>query len=551
MIAKDYVYLIIYFLTLFILAPLLGTLMFKIFTKPKDLIFESKLYKLLGLNMKGQTAREYLNSLLSFNFVGLLLFFSIVYFFKGAETPMSWHLAFNTAVSFVTNTNWQAYSGEASLTPLMQMLSCTVQNFLSAATGIAVLLAFARGLKNRKNEDLGNFYRDMTRSVFYVLLPLSLILTLSLTATGVVQTLDSKVKIETLDGEIQTIPLGPVASQVAIKQLGTNGGGYFGVNSAHPLENPSPISNFLELLAILLLPVSLIFTFGKMIEQKKHGFMIFSVMSILLFMGLGLSLYSEHQAHPENLSLSEFKEGKETRFSKTESVLWAVTTTAASNGSVNSMHSSFSPLTGFVTLFNIVLGEIIFGGVGAGLYGMLIFILLTVFLSGLMVGRTPEYLQKKIDSFDMKLVITALILPSCTILLGAAVSLWSPMGLESRLHLGPHGLSEILYAWSSAAGNNGSAFAGLNANTVFYNLLLGFAMLIGRFGVIIPCLLIAGNFSKKKIMQDSPGQMKTDNATFAFVLIAIILVVGALSFFPALLLGPITEHLLMLKNISF
>lgn len=545
----DFLNILVFVLVLIILSPILGKYIAWIYSAKQNQ-FENVLFRALALNTDEQNAKSYIKDLLLLSLISLFLFMAIVYFFPGAKSPMSWHLALNTAISFVTNTNWQAYSGEVSLTPLMQMLSCTVQNFISAGTGISVFIAITRGLKNHGTKTVGNFWRDLTRSILYLLLPLSIILSLALASTGVVQTFSDKTVVSTVEKSEQVISMGPVASQVAIKQLGTNGGGYFGVNSAHPLENPTPFSNFLQLLSILLIPCALVFTFGEMLSQRKHALVIFLVMSFLWLSGLGISLYAEHSANPALLGV-DFLEGKETRFTKTESVLWASATTAASNGSVNSMHSSLSPLSGLVALFNIMLGEIIFGGVGAGMYGMIVFILLTVFLSGLMVGRTPEYLQKKIDTYDVKLVIIALILPSCTILLGSALSSWSEIGLSSRLNSGAHGLSEILYAWSSAAGNNGSAFAGLSANTVFYNVLLGIAMLIGRFGVIIPVLLLAGNFSQKKKMADSKGKMSTDNYIFGSLLLAIILIVGALTFFPALLLGPVVEHFLMIQGISF
>lgn len=550
MVFTDYIFVLIYVGTLLSLSPLLGKYIARVFDASENGKIETALYRLLKIETKDQDAQAYLSSILAFSFVSLISFMLIVLFLPGAKSPMSWHLALNTAISFMTNTNWQAYSGEVSLSPLMQMLSCTVQNFVSAGVGIAVFVAFVRGLRNRGIKEIGNFWRDLTRAVIYLLLPLSIVFSFMLASTGVVQTFHQEKNVATLEGGNQSLQLGPVASQVAIKQLGTNGGGFYGVNSAHPFENPTPFSNFLQLIAILLIPCSLVFTFGEMLGKKKHARIVLLTMAILWIAGLGISLYSEHLIVDSSNGLS-FMEGKEVRFSKAEAVTWATATTSASNGSVNAMHSSLSPLSGFVALFNIMLGEIIFGGVGAGMYGMLIFIILTVFLSGLMVGRTPEYLKKKIDAYDIKLVILALIAPSCTILLGSTLSVWSEFGLSSRTNLGPHGLSEILYAWSSAAGNNGSAFAGLNANTIFYNIGLGLAMLIGRFGVIIPAILIAGNFSTKKIQAENFGKMSTDNWLFGLLLISIILIVGALTFFPALLLGPVVEHFLMFTGQSF
>lgn len=550
MMMSDYFFLLFFIGTLFVASPFLGRYIARIFDRKENGKFEAVIYKMLGVDTGLQDAKGYLASMLAFSFVSLVVFFLFVMILPGAKAPMTWDLALNTAISFMTNTNWQAYSGEVSLSPSMQMLACTVQNFVSAGAGIAVFIAFVRGLRSRGIREIGNFWQDLTRSVVYLLLPLSIVLAVFLASTGVVQTFSQEKVIATLEGGTQALQLGPVASQLAIKQLGTNGGGFYGANSAHPYENPTPLSNFLQLLSILLIPCALVFTFGEMLGKKKHALVVFWTMAFLWVAGLGVSLYSEH-LNVDSLSGLSFMEGKEVRFSKTEAITWATATTAASNGSVNAMHSSLSPLSGLIALFNIMLGEIIFGGVGAGMYGMLIFIILTVFLSGLMVGRTPEYLQKKIDTLDMKLVIIALIAPSCTILLGSTLSVWSEFGLSSRTNLGPHGLSEILYAWSSAAGNNGSAFAGLNANTLFYNLGLGIAMLIGRFGVIVPALLIAGNFAGKKIQAENVGKMSTDNWVFGVLLVSITVIVGALTFFPALLLGPVVEHFLMTTTQSF
>ncbi|MBF0315000.1 MAG: potassium-transporting ATPase subunit KdpA [Oligoflexia bacterium] len=551
MTTSDYLNVIIYIVALFSLSPFLGSYIATVLDKNYDGKLEAMIYKILHIDTSEQNAKDYLKTLLIFHIAGFILFFIVIKNPFGARESMSWHLAFNTAISFITNTNWQAYSGEVSLSPLAQMLGPTVQNFLSAASGIAVMAALVRGLRNRETPLLGNFWRDITRSIIYILLPLSLLLSVVLIASGVVQTLKDHTVVETLEAKTASVlPLGPVASQVAIKQLGTNGGGFFGVNSAHPYENPTPFSNFCQSLSILLIPCALIFTFGFMLKRRKQAVVIFSVVTLFWLLGLGVSLYGEHQVNPA-LESHHFIEGKEIRFSRTEAVIWATATTAASNGSVNAMHSSLSPLSGLVALFNMMTGEIIYGGVGSGMYGMILFVILTVFLSGLMVGRTPEYLQKKIDAFDMKWTIIALIVPICTILLGSAISIHLETGLASRSNFGPHGLSEILYAWTSAGGNNGSAFAGLNANTAFYNILLGIAMLLGRFGVIIPALLIAGNFSQKKLMQDCPNQMCTDSLTFGCMLFSVILIVGALTFFPALLLGPIVEHLLMMMARCF
>jgi len=463
---------------------------------------------------------------------------------------VSWHSSFNTAVSFMTNTNWQGYAGETTMSYLTQMLGLAVQNFLSAATGIAVFLALARGIVRKSTTAIGNFWVDTVRATLYVLLPLSIILAIILIGQGVVQNFASYQNVITIEGATQSIPEGPAASQIAIKQLGTNGGGFFNANSAHPYENPTPLSNFLEMLSILLLPAALTFAYGSMVKNRKHGWVIFGVMFILLITGLGLSLYSEYNGNPQMGGLASL-EGKETRFGVANSILWSVATTDASNGSINAMHDSLTPLAGGIAMFNLMLGEIIFGGVGAGMYGMLLLVLLTVFLAGLMVGRTPEYLGKKIEAKEMQMTIIAILAPCAVILIGAGIAAVLPEGLSSLANKGPHGLSEILYAFASAAGNNGSAFAGLNANTVFYNVMLGFAMLIGRFAIIVPALVIAGSLAQKKEMAKSIGTFTTDNFIFGILLFSVIIIVGALTFFPVLSLGPIVEHFLMLAGRVF
>ncbi len=463
---------------------------------------------------------------------------------------VSWHSAFNTSVSFMTNTNWQGYAGETTLSYFVQMIGLTVQNFVSAATGIAVLLALVRGLSRKSTDQLGSFWTDLTRSTLYVLLPLSILFSVVLVGQGVVQNFKTYETVQTVQGATQVIPQGPAASQIAIKQIGTNGGGYFNANSAHPFENPTPLSNFLEMLMILLIPAALTYTYGKMVGSTRQGWTIFTAMLILLLIGLSISLYAEYSSNAIFGKLP-LMEGKETRFGITNSILWSTTTTAASNGSVNAMHDSLSPLAGMVAMINLMLGEVIFGGVGAGLYGMVIFVILTVFIAGLMVGRTPEYLGKKIQKFEVQMAIIAVLAPNLVILLFAALASVTAPGLTGLNNAGPHGLSEILYAYSSAAGNNGSAFAGLNANTVFYNLTLGAGMLIGRFGIIVPVLAIAGSMAKKNITPTSAGTFHTDNWLFLGLLIAVILIVGGLTHFPALSLGPISEHLLMNKGITF
>jgi len=563
MATQDIIQIILFFALLIGLTPILGNYMSKVFSGRKHIMLpvfgwlEKLTYKFININPEEESNwKSYAINLLLFNLIGFV-FVLLIQLFQ-ATLPLnpehlpnvSWHLAFNTAVSFMTNTNWQGYSGETTLSYFVQMIGLTVQNFVSAATGIAVLLALIRGISRKTTDRLGNFWCDLTRSTIYILLPLSILLSVALVGQGVVQNFKSYETIHTLQGEQQVIPMGPAASQIAIKQLGTNGGGFFGANSAHPFENPTPFSNFLEMLSILLIPAALTFTYGKMTGSKRGGWTIFSVMFILLIAGLGISLYAEYSANPVfgNLPLME---GKETRFGITNSVLWSVSTTAASNGSVNAMLDSFSPMAGMIAMINLMLGEIVYGGVGAGIYGMIMYVIITVFIAGLMVGRTPEYMGKKIEALEIKMAIIAILAPSFVILFFSAWAASSGYGLASLNNSGPHGFSEILYAYSSAAGNNGSAFAGLNANTLFYNLTLGFGMLIGRFGVIIPVLAIAGNMAKKKITPVSAGTFATDNWLFAGLLIAVILFVGGLTFFPALSLGPIVEHLLLNKGLSF
>jgi len=560
---QDFIQIILFFAILTGLTPLLGNFMFKVFTGSKHIMspvfgwLENLTYKFSGIDPESETNwKSYTFDMLMFNFIGFLFVFVIQLFqaqlpLNPASLPnVSWHSAFNTAVSFMTNTNWQGYSGETTLSYFVQMAGLTVQNFVSAATGIAVLLALIRGIARKTTDKLGNFRTDLTRSTLYVLLPLSILFAVVLVGQGVVQNFKTYDTVHTLQGATQVIPMGPAASQIAIKQLGTNGGGFFNANSAHPFENPTPLSNFLEMLALLLIPAALTFTYGKMVGSTRQGWTIFKAMVILLLIGLGISLYAEYSANPifGNLPLME---GKETRLGITNSVLWSTATSAASNGSVNAMHDSLSPLTGMVAMINLMLGEIIFGGVGAGLYGMVIFIIITVFIAGLMVGRTPEYLGKKIQKFEVQMAIIAVLAPNIVILLFAAWASVSAPGLAGLNNSGPHGLSEILYAYASAAGNNGSAFAGLNANTLFYNLTIGIGMLIGRFGIIIPVMAIAGSMAVKKITPSSSGTFQTDNWLFIGLLIAVIVIVGGLTHFPALALGPIAEHLLMNNGVTF
>ena len=559
----DWIQILLYFGLLIICTPFLGRHMANVFEGKRTLLspllqgVERVVYRLAGVDaVREMRWTAYLFAMLAFNLVGF--FFLLLLQMLQGRLPLNpaglpgvepW-LAFNTATSFMTNTNWQSYSGEITMSYLTQMLGLSVQNFVSAATGIAVVIALTRGLARRAGQTLGNFWADLVRGTLYILIPLSLLLAIVLVSQGVVQNWNPYVEARTLTGETQLLPQGPAASQIAIKQLGTNGGGFFNTNSAHPYENPTPLSNFLEMLAILLIPAALTYTYGLLVGSTRQGWVIFVAMLLLLVAGFAMMLAAEQQPNPA-LGLGANWEGKEYRLGITNSVLWGAVTTAASNGSVNAMHSSFSPLAGGIALLNIMLGEVIFGGVGAGLYGMLIFVILTVFIAGLMVGRTPEYLGKKIEAFEIKMAMLAVLLPSACILLFAAVAAVTESGLSSRANGGPHGLTELLYAFASAAGNNGSAFAGLNANTPFYNGLLGLAMWIGRFGVIIPALAIGGSMVSKKVAPPSPGTFPTDGPLFVALLMAIILIVGALTFFPALSLGPIVEHLLAQAGRSF
>ncbi len=560
---NEAIQLILFFVLLAAIAPLLGKFMYRVFTGEKHFMksifgwLENAVYKICGINSKEEMNwKTYTFGVLLFNVFGMLFLYllQVLQAYLPLNTEklpnVSWHLAFNTAVSFVTNTNWQSYSGENTLGYLVQMLGLTVQNFVSAGTGIAVLLALIRGLTRKTTDILGNFWVDLTRSVVYVLLPLAMILAFVLIGQGAVQTFSHYVTATTLQGPEQVIPLGPAASQIAIKQLGTNGGGFFNANSAHPFENPTPFANFLEMFGLIIISASLVFTYGHYMKNKSQARAIFITMFILFASGLAISLWSEY-SYNNVLNVSGNMEGKETRFGIVNSVLFSVATTVTSCGAVNAMHDSLSPLSGMVSMFNMMLGEVIFGGVGSGLYGMIIFIILTVFIAGLMVGRTPEYLGKKVEAFEVKMAILAVLAPNLVIKLFSAIACSVPAGLSSLNNAGPHGLSEILYAFSSAAGNNGSAFGGLSVNTVFYNLMLGFGMLIGRFGIIIPVMAIAGSMAKKKITPVSSGTFKTDNWLFIILLIGVILIIGGLTFFPPLALGPIAEHFLMNLGVTF
>lgn len=553
----DFLHIALYFGLLIALTPLLGGFMAKVLCGEKTWLtpvlkpLEGFICKFSGVDDREEMSwKEYAFALLAFNALGFLAVFVLL--LAQSSLPLnpqgtggtSGFLAFNTAVSFMTNTNWQAYSGEAALSYLTQMLGLGVQNFVSAATGIAVMIALTRGIARKHAASIGNFWVDLTRTTLYILLPLSLLLAVALISQGVVQSFGTYLQATTLEGRSQVIPLGPAASQIAIKQLDTNGGGFFGVNSAHPFENPTPFSNFLQVFAILLIPSALTYTYGKMVGSVRQGWTIFAAMLAVLLVVLAVSLWSE-TSYNAVLQTSVQMEGKEQRFGVANSVLWGMTTTVASNGSVNAMHDSFSPLAGGMAMLNMMLGEVIFGGVGAGLYGMLMFIIITVFIAGLMVGRTPEYLGKKIEAFEVQMAMLTILAPSAVILIGTMIAVLIPQGLSSLNNQGAHGFSEILYAFTSAAGNNGSAFAGLTVDTPFYNIALGIGMLAGRFGVILPALAIAGSLVGKKYTPPSLGTFPTDKPLFAVLLIAVIIIVGALTFFPALSLGPIVEHLLM------
>ncbi len=519
---------------------------------------ERLLWRVSGVAPGGMNWQRYLLAILLFNALGLVLLFLML--LNQSHLPLnpqglpglSWHLALNTAVSFVTNTNWQSYAGESTLSYFSQMVGLTVQNFLSAATGIAVAFALIRGFANRALDDLGNAWRDITRITLYVLLPLSLLMALFLVSQGVLQNLNGYVELTTLEGAKQVLPMGPVASQEAIKMLGTNGGGFFNANSAHPFENPTALSNFVQMLAIFLIPAALCFAFGDALRDRRQGHTLLWAMSLMFIAAVAVVMWAELQGNPHFLTLgadtAANMEGKETRFGILNSSLFAVITTAASCGAVNAMHDSFTALGGMVPMWLMQIGEVVFGGVGAGLYGMLLFVLLAVFIAGLMIGRSPEYLGKKIDVREMKMTALAILVTPTLVLLGSALAMMTDAGRSAMLNPGTHGFSEVLYAVSSAANNNGSAFGGLSANTPFWNLLLAFCMLVGRFGIIIPVLAIAGSLARKKIQPQGNGTLPTHGALFIALLIGTVLLVGALTFIPALALGPVAEHLHMLSR---
>jgi len=510
----------------------------------------------------------YAGAMILFSLVGFVTLYAlqrfqaVLPFNPQGQSAVEESLAFNTAVSFVTNTNWQSYGGETTMSYLTQMAGLTMHNFVSAATGIALAIALVRGFARREAKTIGNFWVDLTRATLYVMLPLSIVVALALIFFGMPQNLGAYTEATTLEGVKQVIAQGPVASQIAVKQLGTNGGGFFNVNSAHPFENPSAITNLIEMWSILAISAALTYTFGRMVKDQRQGWALFAAMGVLVLAGLTTCYWAESQGNPafaqfnvdqapSNIQAGGNMEGKEVRFGIVNSTIWATVTTDASNGSVNSMHDSYTPLGGAVPLVNIQLGEVIFGGVGSGLYGILAFAIVAMFVAGLMVGRTPEYLGKKLEAREVKMAILALLSLPLSILGFTALAAVLPAGLAGPLNPGPHGFSEILYGYTSATGNNGSAFAGLTANTLFYNTTLGFAMLIGRFVFVIPLLAVAGSLAQKKLLAPSAGTFPTTGPLFVGLLVGVILIVGGLTYFPAVSLGPVVEHVAMTHGTLF
>lgn len=559
MAANAFLLIAVFLLVLMVLAQPLGRfLVLLVADKPLLPRTERALWRLAGVERGAMRWPHYLLAILLFNALGFGVLLAILMLqgtlpLNPQHLPnLSWDLALNTAISFVTNTNWQAYAGESTVSYFSQMAGLTVQNFLSAATGIAVAFALIRGFANRSLDTLGNAWRDLTRIILYVLLPISLVMALFFVSQGSIQTFEPYHALTTLEGAQQTLPLGPVASQEAIKMLGTNGGGFFNVNSAHPFENPTALTNFVQMLSIFLIPAALCFTFGQHLGDRRQGHMLLWAMTIMFVLAVITVMWAEVRGNPHFLTLGADSainmEGKETRFGILNSSLFAVITTAASCGAVNAMHDSFTALGGMVPMWLMQLGEVVFGGVGAGLYGMLLFVLLGVFIAGLMIGRTPEYMGKKIDVWEMKMTALAILVTPTLVLLGTALAMMTDAGRAGMANPGIHGFSEVLYAVSSAANNNGSAFAGLSANTPFWNLLLAFCMLVGRFGIIIPVMAIAGSLAAKKIQPVGNGTLPTHGPLFIALLIGTVLLVGALTFIPALALGPVAEHLQLIQG---
>ena len=565
MTGNGWLQILLFFLAIVLVTPPTGHFLYRVLEGENHFLgrplgwLERLVYRLCGVNGREQTWPTYAGGLLVFSAATLLVTYGIqrlqhlLPFNPQGLVAVEAASAFNTAASFTTNTNWQGYAGETTMSYFSQMAGLAWHNFISAAAGIAVAMALARGLTRRGDGTgpgtIGNFWVDLTRATVYVLLPASLVVALLFVSQGMIQNLAPYREVVTLEGVRQVIAMGPVASQEAIKQLGTNGGGFFNANAAHPFENPDPLTNFLSMFLILVIPAGLTDTFGRMANDRRQGWALFGAMAILFFAGVTAVYWAEAagnpviavpgvDAGPGNM------EGKEVRFGIASSALYATVTTDASCGAVNAMHDSFTPLGGLVPLFNIQLGEVVFGGVGAGLYGMLVMAILAVFIAGLMVGRTPEYIGKKIETREVKLAMLYVLIFPLVILGFAAWSAVTPYGLSSLSNAGPHGLSEILYAFTSAAGNNGSAFGGLNANTTWYNVALGLAMLAGRFFMIVPALAIAGALAGKKSVTPGPGTLPSDGPLFSLLVVGVILIVGALTFFPALSLGPVVEHFL-------
>jgi len=551
--------LALFLIILTFIAVILGEYIAKVFKGEKTLFsfilrpIENLLYKLFGIDETTEMDwKAYSFSLIIFSIIGILALFALqelqhlLPLNPQGLGAVRWDTAINTAVSFVTNTNWQAYSGEGTMSYLTQMLGMTVQNFLSAAAGIAVAVALTKAFAKKESTNLGNFWVDITRAIIYILLPLSILYSLIFVSQGVIQNLNPAAKVKTLQGTEQVISQGPAASQVSIKILGTNGGGFFNANSSHPYENPNAVTDYMQILGLLIISAALPFAFGILINNRKQGWAIFAAMAILYLLGLTVALYSEFHGNP---ILSKFgihnglnMEGKEVRFGILSSVLFGHSTTVTSCGAVNAMHDSMMPITGLVFMFNMMVGEVIFGGVGSGLVGIILYAILTMFIVGLMIGRTPEVFGKKLKPYDMVMAVIALILPSIIQLIFGAIAATHSFGLSSLNNAGPHGLSEIIYAFASGAGNNGSAFAGLNANTPFYNLSIALAMLVGRFGTLIPSLAIAGSLIQQRFVPDE-AKFPTESPLFVIMLVSVVIIVGALTFFPVMVLGPILEKL--------
>lgn len=555
------IYIAVFLITLFVIGKMLGHYLARLIegdlphwiTQTEHVIWRCCGFKPAGKSIQPMSGYQYMFALLIFNLMGAILLFVIL--LNQGYLPlnpqfapnMNWDLALNTTISFIKNTNWQAYSGETAVSYLSQMMGLAVQNFLSATTGIAVAFVLIRALTQSSCTSLGNAWVDIGRITIYVLLPLAIIWSLLFVSQGVIQNFHPALFSQGLDGQHQWLPMGPVASQEAIKLLGTNGGGYFAANSAHPYENPTSLSNFLQILAIFLIPTALCFAFGRLSGTQRQGYTLLWAMTLIFIVAVGVITWAEWHGNPEftlagtNSSLNF--EGKETRFGIMGSAIFVAVTTAASCGAVNAMHDSLTALGGMVPMWLMQTGEVVFGGVGSGFYGMILYVLLAVFIAGLMVGRAPEYLGKKIGVAEMKWVAVAILISPTIVLLGTTLALFTDVGREAILNPGPHGFSEVLYAFTSAANNNGSAFAGLNVNSPFYNLLLGIAMLIGRFGVMLPVFAIAGSLAVKKRQPESLATLSTTSPLFIFLLILTVLLIGALTFVPALALGPIAEHL--------